>query len=111
MMMCSKCGKRPAVVYVSTSASDSDTKGYCLVCAKEMGIKPVTDIMEKMGISEEDLTNMQSQMDELMESGLLPDNMEEMEDMEDFSGMGDEEEDENFSRGGAPVFPFLKEEP
>ena len=101
--MCSKCGKRPAVVYVSTSASDSDTKGYCLVCAKEMGIKPVTDIMEKMGISEEDLTNMQSQMDELMESGLLPDNMEEMEDMEDFSGMGDEEEDENFSRGGAPV--------
>ena len=106
--MCSKCGKRPAVVYVSTSASDSDTKGYCLVCAKEMGIKPVTDIMEKMGISEEDLTNMQSQMDELMESGLLPDNMEEMEDMEDFSGMGDEEEDENFSRGGAPVFPFLK---
>ena len=106
MMMCSKCGKRPAVVYVSTQANESVTKGYCLVCAKEMGIKPVTDIMEKMGISEEDLTNMQSQMDELMESGLLPDN-EDMEDMGDFEDGGDDE-DENFSRGGAPVFPFLK---
>ena len=63
MMMCSKCGKRPAVVFVSTQGKESDTKGYCLVCSKEMGIKPVTDIMEKMGISEDDLTNMQSQMD------------------------------------------------
>ena len=60
MMMCSKCGKRPAVVFVSTQGKESDTKGYCLVCSKEMGIKPVTDIMEKMGISEDDLTNMQS---------------------------------------------------
>ena len=104
MMMCSKCGKRPAVVYVSTQGNESDTKGYCLVCAKDMGIKPVTDIMEKMGISEEDLTDMQSQMDELMESGLLPD----MEDMNDF-GEDDGDEDESFSRGGAPTFPsFFK---
>ena len=107
MMTCSKCGKRPAVVFVSTTSNESDTKGYCLVCAKEMGIKPVTDIMEKMGISEEDLTNMQSQMDELMEAGMLPD-MENPEDMSDFDNI-DDEEDENFSRGGAPTFPsFFK---
>ncbi len=108
--MCSKCGKRPAVVFVSTQGKESDTKGYCLVCSKEMGIKPVTDIMEKMGISEDDLTNMQSQMDELMEAGLLPEDMsgmEDMEDMEELDGMDDE--DENFSRGGAPTFPsFFK---
>ena len=108
MMMCSKCGKRPAVVYVSSTANDADTKGYCLVCAKEMGIKPVTDIMEKMGISEDDLTTMQSQMDDLMESGLLPD-MEDMSDFEESNGDEDEEEDESFSRGGAPAFPsFFK---
>ncbi len=108
MMMCSKCGKRPAVVYVSTQGNESDTKGYCLVCAKEMGIKPVTDIMEKMGISEDDLTSMQEQMDELMEAGLMPD-MENMnENFEYPDGEEEEEEDENFSRGGAPVFPFLK---
>ena len=108
MMMCSKCGKRPAVVYVSTQGNESDTKGYCLVCAKEMGIKPVTDIMEKMGISEDDLTSMQEQMDELMEAGLMPD-MENMnENFEYPDGEEEEEDDENFSRGGAPVFPFLK---
>ena len=54
MMLCSKCNKRPAVVFLSNSTDSSATTGYCLVCAKEMGIKPVTDIMEKMGISEDE---------------------------------------------------------
>ena len=61
MILCSKCNKRPAVVFVSNTADSSDSVGYCLTCAKEMGIKPVTDIMEKMGISEEDLDMMQNQ--------------------------------------------------
>ena len=69
MMLCSRCNKRPAVVFVSHTTDSSDSVGYCLTCAKEMGIKPVTDIMEKMGISEDDLDLMQSQMGELMESG------------------------------------------
>lgn len=111
MMLCSKCNKRPAVVFVSTTSNESDTKGYCLVCAKDMGIKPVTDIMEKMGISEDDLGNLQDQMDNLMESGLMPDNMPDMDELGDMFGNGeesDEDGDESFSRGGAPVFPFLK---
>ena len=41
-MLCSKCNKRPAVVFVSNSA-DGQSKGYCLTCAKELGIKPVED--------------------------------------------------------------------
>ena len=115
MMMCSKCNKRPAVVFVSSTANESDTKGYCLVCAKDMGIKPVTDIMEKMGISEDDLDNLQGQMDNLMESGLLPDNMPGMDEIgnifgndEDNENDDEEDGDGSFSRGGAPVFPFLK---
>ena len=113
MMMCSKCNKRPAVVFVSTTSNESDTKGYCLVCAKDMGIKPVTDIMQKMGISEDDLDNLQGQMDDLMESGLLPDNMPDMDDLGNMFGNNDEDDDNeddegSFSRGGAPVFPFLK---
>ena len=43
-MLCSRCGKRPAVVFVSTNnPQDEATKGYCLTCAKELGIKPVED--------------------------------------------------------------------
>ncbi len=68
-MLCSRCGKRPAVVFVSTNnPQDEATKGYCLTCAKELGIKPVEDLINKMGISDDDLENVQDQMDSLMEN-------------------------------------------
>ena len=66
MMMCTRCKKRPAVVFVSPSTDMSATQGYCLVCAKELGIKPVNDIMEKMGITEEQLEAMTESMNSLM---------------------------------------------
>ena len=54
-MICSRCGKRQAVVFVSnTNLPDAPTQGYCLSCAKEMNIKPVEDIIKKMGLNEED---------------------------------------------------------
>ena len=65
MMMCTRCKKRPAVVFVSPSTDMNATQGYCLVCAKELGIKPVNDIMEKMGITEEQLEAMTESMNDL----------------------------------------------
>ena len=65
-MMCTRCKKRPAVVFVSPSTDMNATQGYCLVCAKELGIKPVNDIMEKMGITEEQLEAMTESMNDLM---------------------------------------------
>ena len=47
MMMCTRCKKRPAVVFVSGSTDAQQSQGYCLVCAKELGIKPVNDLMER----------------------------------------------------------------
>ena len=48
-MLCTRCGKRPAVVFVSNNNSkDAPTVGYCLTCAKELGIKPVEDLISKM---------------------------------------------------------------
>ena len=45
-MLCSRCGKRQAVVFVSnTNSKDAPTVGYCLTCAKELGIKPVEDLI------------------------------------------------------------------
>ncbi len=118
-MICCKCQKRPAVVFVSNNRDDEQPKGYCLVCARELGIKPVEDIMKKMGISPEDLESVQEQMDSIME------NMGDMGDMSELAqSMGlqnissddsdndssDENEDgDGFTPGGAPSFPnFFK---
>ncbi len=113
-MLCSKCKKRPAVVFVSTNTEDDKPKGYCLVCAKSLGIKPVDDMIKRMGISPDDLEAVQDQMDSIME------NMGDMNDMGELAqslGMenlaqplsvedGDESNDgDDFSAGGAPSFP------
>ena len=90
MMMCTRCKKRPAVVFVTrVDNGQSFNEGYCLSCAKELGIQPVNDMLQKFGISDEDMEQMNQQMEEMMaENG--------------------EDSDEGFSPGGAPVFPFLQ---
>lgn len=113
-MLCTRCGKRPAVVFVSNNNSkDAPTAGYCLTCAKELGIKPVEDLISKMGISDEDLENVQDQMNTLMNSmgdGDMSQLMEQLgadnlaEQMGDFAKDGDGSEDDDFSHG-APAFP------
>ncbi len=112
-MLCSRCGKRPAVVFVSnTTSSEAPTAGYCLTCAKELGIKPVEDLINKMGISDDDLENVQDQMNTLMqnmgENGDLSNLMEQLggENLAEQMGdmMGQDVEDDDFSHG-APAFP------
>ncbi|MBS4794822.1 MAG: ATP-dependent Clp protease ATP-binding subunit [Clostridiales bacterium] len=99
-MMCTRCKKRPAVVFVSGSTDAQQSQGYCLVCAKELGIKPVNDLMEKMGITEEMMESMESELSGLMsmDGAMMP-----TDDDDDENG------DENgFTQGGAATFPFLK---
>ena len=113
-MICSRCNKRPAVVFVSSNKNDSQPRGYCLLCAKELGIKPVEDIIQKMGISPDDLETVQEQMDSIME------NMGDMGDMSELaqsmglanesaelapSDDGDDDDEDKFTPGGAPSFP------
>lgn len=109
-MLCSRCGKRPAVVFVSSNAADSATSGYCLSCAKELGIKPVEDLIKKMGISDDDLENVQDQMNVLMDS--MGDEEDLSQLMQQFGAdnlaeqMGEKmgSDDDDFSHG-APTFP------
>ncbi|HIW24118.1 MAG TPA: ATP-dependent Clp protease ATP-binding subunit, partial [Candidatus Acutalibacter stercoravium] len=75
-------------MFVSNGVDGQPTQGLCLVCARELGIKPVNDIMEKMGITDEELEAATAQMTELM--NLNNDN--------------DEEED-LFAPGGAATLP------
>ena len=67
--MCSKCKKRPAVVFVSQLNANNPTEkkneGYCLVCARELGISQVDDYMKSMGISEDEIQAMSDQLMEM----------------------------------------------
>jgi len=92
MTLCTRCKKRPAVVFVTRMEGEKTiNEGYCLTCAKEMNLKPVTDMLDKFGVGEEELEQMESQMTEMLGDELVNTN-----------------EDENFSPGGAPAFPFLQ---
>ncbi len=91
MKLCSKCKKRPAVVFISDPTNSSGTpQGLCLVCAKESGIKPIDDMLKKMNISDEDIEQMSEQFMDIM---ALSENDDDIEDA--------------FSLGTAPAFPFL----
>ena len=77
--MCSRCHKRVAVVYM-TKYENGETKneGLCLPCARALGIKPVDDILNKMGLSEEDIERLSGEVSEMAEGLIAAD--EEHED-------------------------------
>ncbi len=79
--MCNRCHKRIAVVFMTRIENgESKQEGLCLVCARSMGIKPVNDMLEKMGITEEDIDRMSGDIENMLES-ILPENAgDEMED-------------------------------
>ena len=97
--LCSKCKKNLAVIFVSKIENgESKSEGLCLKCARGMGIKPIDDMMKRMGISEEDLDNLSEEMMNIVGNGegfegLIPQN----------PGEDDDEGDE----GKTATFPFL----
>ena len=94
MKLCSKCKKRPAVVFMSDMSNpNAEPNGLCLVCAKELGIKPVDDMLKRMNISDEDIEQMSEQFMDLMAFD---------EDADDAAL-----NDETFDLGTAPAMPFF----
>ena len=95
--LCSRCKKNVAVVFISKLDGDkSINEGLCLKCAKDLGLPQVDDMMKRMGISDEDLETLNSEMLQAM-SGV--ENIEDLPGGE--SGEGEEEE------GKTATFPFL----
>ena len=61
--LCSRCKKNIATVFITRMEGDKTVnEGLCLKCAKELGIKPVDDMMKKMGISDDDLDSISGEM-------------------------------------------------
>ena len=95
---CSRCGKNPAVVFI-TKYENNQTKneGLCLKCARELHIKPVDDVLNKMGISDEELDGL---------SGDMMTALSGVEDLLESGGDGEpgSEEDDD---GKTATFPFF----
>ncbi len=84
-MLCSKCKKRPAVIFVSKVEGEKTTQeGFCLKCASELNIGPIKQMMQNMGITEEDIDAVSEQFGDIM------DNMDD------------------FQLGGAGTMPFMQ---
>ncbi len=87
-MLCSRCKKRPAVVFVTRMEGDKTiNEGLCLVCAREMGLKPIDDLMKKFNISDEELESFSQQF-------MMP-------------GETGDEDAPDFEAGGSPSFPNI----
>ncbi len=81
MELCTRCKKRVAAVFITRIEGDKTfNEGICMKCAKELGIKPVSDILEKMGLSDDDIERMEDEMDGIMN---LPDTLDDGEESDD----------------------------
>ena len=95
--LCSKCKKNVAVVFISRQNEKGEmvNEGLCLKCAAQLGLPQVEEMMKKMGISPEDLENINNEMMQAFGGA------EEMNDLPD----GEDEDDEE--SGKTATFPFL----
>ena len=107
--LCSRCKKNVAVVFITrldNNGQGGQNEGLCLKCARELNIRPVTDMIEKMGLSDEDLEGLTSEMMSAFEGA------ESMEGLlGNLSGaLGDaanSSDDDEEEAGRTATFPFL----
>lgn len=114
-MLCCRCNKNLAVVYISKIEPDGSQKneGYCLSCARELNLGPVDSILERMGIEPEEMDRLNSEMkgmlDEMGDDFDLGESMNMLRsELSGFSDMGfddDDSEDEEIEEAEASVMP------
>ena len=102
-ILCSRCKKRVAVVYINKSENGViKQEGLCMKCASEAGIMPMEQIAKTMGISPEELEAMDDNLTDLLANGA--EGLEGIDSLEDLDNLnlGD------FEMGGAQSLPFLQ---
>ena len=93
--MCARCGERPAVIYIQKMEGDEvKPEGLCIQCARELNIGSINQMIDKLGISDEELEQASEQMSQFME------NMGDF-NFGDMSGMFNSE-----NMDGAQTMPF-----
>ena len=97
--LCSRCKKNVAVVFITRldpNGQSSHNEGLCLKCARELNIRPVTDMIEKMGLSDEELEGLTNEMMSAFDG---TESMQDLignitESLRDVAGERDDDEDE-----------------
>lgn len=108
MELCSRCKKNPAVLYITKLEGDKTTnEGLCLSCAKSLGIAPLNNMINSLGMSDDDIEALNSQMSEFMENMGDIANGDGMEDFEDFMNMMTGSEDDEGGAATAPMGDML----
>ena len=84
MVMCSRCHKRVAVVFVTKLENGNKiNEGLCIKCAKDLGVpidNMLGDVMSQLGLSAEQLESMETELGEMMGGGLVPSDNDDLED-------------------------------
>lgn len=77
MIMCSRCHKRVATIFIqNVQNNEMKQDGFCFKCAKELGIKPIDDIIAQTGLDDETIERLNRDMQALIDSGeIQPENM------------------------------------
>ena len=106
-MLCVKCQKRPAVVFVQRLENGKAIQeGYCLTCARAMHIQPVDDLMKQFGMSDQDLESMEERMSSFLQEAADSGMMAPMMGGDMTDGGDENAPQDDFVPGGSPVFPF-----
>ena len=93
--LCSRCGKNVAVIFITRmDGGQTKNEGLCLKCARELHIKPVDDLINKMGLTDDELDNLTGEMMEALG------NAEGLMDIENTDSDADDD-------GKTATFPFL----
>ena len=69
MIMCSRCHKRAAVIFLHNPQMGDKPEGFCVKCARELGIKPVDDIIAQSGLDDDTIERLNSDVQELIDNG------------------------------------------
>ena len=110
MPLCSRCHKNVAVVFISKMEEGSaSNEGYCLKCARELGLKPIDGLMRQMGITDDDLDQITNEMTNMHALANTESEDYDDEDNEyDDEVSAQQEADDAFDFGRTHTFPFLE---
>mgnify|MGYP001394451998 CR=1 FL=1 len=105
--LCSRCGKNVAVIFITkVEGSQTKTEGLCLKCAKELGIKPVNDMLTQLGVGDDDIDKLSEDLTSTLGNS---DELASIASMLGAQSADENDGDDEDDTGRTATFPFLNQ--